>query len=275
MKEISISSKTYDEALNKAIIELETTSDNIDINVVQEGSEGFLGIFGSKPWIIKFKVKEDIESENKVVFNDILEEKEEIEDLTENNQKDFIEEKVIEKEVKKEEKALIKEDIDVNQLISVSDKFIKDIFKAIKLDIETEYDYNNEDNSLNIKLVSNQDMGVIIGKRGQTLDSLQYLISLVVNKNIEHYIRIKLDTENYRERRKEKLESFAKNISLKVKKTRKPVVLEPMNPYERRIIHSVLQNDPAVTTKSEGEDPFRHIVVVPKNSFKNKKRKIK
>lgn len=275
MKEISISSKTYDEALNKAIIELGTTSDNIDINVVQEGSEGFLGIFGSKPWIIKFKVKEDIESENKVVFNDILEEKEEIEDLTENNQKDFIEEKVIEKEVKKEEKASIKEDINVNQLISVSDKFIKDIFKAIKLDIETEYDYNNEDNSLNIKLVSNQDMGVIIGKRGQTLDSLQYLISLLVNKNIEHYIRIKLDTENYRERRKEKLESFAKNISLKVKKTRKPVVLEPMNPYERRIIHSVLQNDPAVTTKSEGEDPFRHIVVVPKNSFKNKKRKIK
>lgn len=275
MKEISISSKTYDEALNKAIIELGTTSDNIDINVVQEGSEGFLGIFGSKPWIIKFKVKEDIESENKVVFNDILEEKEEIEDLTENNQKDFIEEKVIEKEVKKEEKASIKEDINVNQLISVSDKFIKDIFKAIKLDIETEYDYNNEDNSLNIKLVSNQDMGVIIGKRGQTLDSLQYLISLLVNKNIEHYIRIKLDTENYRERRKEKLESFAKNISLKVKKTRKPVVLEPMNPYERRIIHSILQNDPAVTTKSEGEDPFRHIVVVPKNSFKNKKRKIK
>ncbi|MDE7258498.1 MAG: KH domain-containing protein, partial [Lachnospiraceae bacterium] len=105
-------------------------------------------------------------------------------------------------------------------------------------------------------------MGVLIGKRGQTLDSLQYLVSLVVNKNVENYIRVKVDTENYRQRRKETLENLAKNISYKVKRTKRPVSLEPMNPYERRIIHSALQNDKYVTTHSEGDEPFRHVVVV-------------
>ena len=107
-------------------------------------------------------------------------------------------------------------------------------------------------------------MGVLIGKRGQTLDSLQYLVSLVVNKDSEDYIRVKLDTENYRERRKETLEHLAKNIAYKVKRTKKSVSLEPMNPYERRVIHSTLQNDKYVCTKSEGEEPFRHVVIMLK-----------
>ena len=111
-------------------------------------------------------------------------------------------------------------------------------------------------------------MGVLIGKRGQTLDSLQYLVSLVVNKHRDVYIRVKLDTENYRERREQKLRSLAKNIARKVKQTRRPVSLEPMNPYERRIIHSALQRDPYVTTCSEGEDPYRHVVVVLKREQK-------
>ena len=104
-------------------------------------------------------------------------------------------------------------------------------------------------------------MGILIGKRGQTLDSLQYLTSLVVNKGKSDYIRVKLDTEDYRRRRKETLENLARGIAYKVKKTRKPVVLEPMNPYERRIIHSALQGNKFVETASEGEEPYRHVVV--------------
>ena len=127
--------------------------------------------------------------------------------------------------------------------------------------IDVKYDENEK--SLDIDL-SGDDMGVLIGKRGQTLDSIQYLTSLVINKDAEDYIRVKVDTENYRERRKQTLENLAKNISYKVKRTRRPVSLEPMNPYERRIIHSALQNDKYVTTHSEGEEPYRKVVVTLK-----------
>ena len=133
----------------------------------------------------------------------------------------------------------------------------------MKLTVVITADYNEDDNSLSIDLAGD-DMGILIGKRGQTLDSLQYLVSLVVNKGQEEYIRVKVDTENYRQRRKETLENLAKNISFKVKRTKRPVSLEPMNPYERRIIHSALQNDKYVTTHSEGEEPFRRVVVTLK-----------
>ena len=131
--------------------------------------------------------------------------------------------------------------------------------------------YNEEENAMDIEL-SGDEMGILIGKRGQTLDSLQYLVSLVVNKDTENYVRVKVDTENYRKRRKETLENLARNISYKVKRTKRPVSLEPMNPYERRIIHSALQNDKYVTTYSEGDEPFRHVVVVLKKYERNEKR---
>ena len=141
--------------------------------------------------------------------------------------------------------------------------FLNDIFGAMKMEVKIDITIDNEEDTVNINL-SGEDMGVLIGKRGQTLDSLQYLLSLVANKESEKYFRVKLDTENYRERRKETLESLAKNIAYRVKRTRKPVSLEPMNPYERRIIHSTLQNHKYVSTKSEGEEPFRHVVVFMK-----------
>ena len=141
--------------------------------------------------------------------------------------------------------------------------FLKDVFEAMGLVVVVNVEYDEIENSMNIEL-SGDEMGVLIGKRGQTLDSLQYLVSLIVNKNVENYIRVKVDTENYRQRRKETLENLAKNISYKVKRTKRAVSLEPMNPYERRIIHSALQNDKYVTTKSEGEEPYRHIIVVLK-----------
>lgn len=139
--------------------------------------------------------------------------------------------------------------------------FLRDVFASMKLgEVEITAVYNKNDGSLDVNF-EGEDMGILIGKRGQTLDSLQYLTSLVVNKGKENYIRVKLDTEDYRRRRKETLENLARGIAYKVKKTRRPVVLEPMNPYERRIIHSALQGNKFVETVSEGEEPYRHVVV--------------
>ena len=138
--------------------------------------------------------------------------------------------------------------------------FLKDVFAAMNMEVVITAKYDDAEKTLDVEL-SGDDMGMLIGKRGATLDSLQYLVSLVVNKNSEDYVRVKVDTENYRERRKETLENLAKNIAYKVKRTKRPVSLEPMNPYERRSIHSALQNDKYVTTHSEGEDPFRRVIV--------------
>jgi len=147
--------------------------------------------------------------------------------------------------------------------VNVEDKakdFLKDVLASMNIPATVEATYSEEEKTLEVVL-NGEDMGVLIGKRGQTLDSLQYLVSLVVNKGTSEYIRVKVDTENYRERRKLTLENLAKNIAFKVKRTKRSVSLEPMNPYERRIIHSALQNDKYVTTHSEGEEPFRKVVV--------------
>ena len=149
---------------------------------------------------------------------------------------------------------------------SVIDKakiFLNDVFAAMNMTVVINAEYKEDEKELSIDL-SGDDMGVLIGKRGQTLDSLQYLVSLIVNKESSDYIRVKVDTENYRKRRQDTLENLAKNIAFKVKRTKRTVSLEPMNPYERRIIHSALQNDKFVTTHSEGEEPFRHVVVTMK-----------
>ncbi len=143
--------------------------------------------------------------------------------------------------------------------------FMKDIFAAMDMIVTVDVQYNEKEKSIDVEL-NGDDMGILIGKRGQTLDSLQYLVSLVVNKNTDEYIRVKVDTENYRERRKETLENLAKNIAYKVKRNKRPVSLEPMNPYERRIIHSALQNDKYVTTHSEGDEPFRRVVITLKRN---------
>ena len=209
MEYIEVSAKTVNEAITEACTRLGVTSDKIDYEIIDEGSNGFLGI-GSKPAIIKASVKEE--------------------------------------EVSLEDAAK---------------KFLNDVFTSMNMNVVINIIFNEEKKEMDIDL-SGDEMGVLIGKRGQTLDSLQYLVSLVVNKNTEDYVRVKIDTENYRERRKETLENLAKNIAYKVKRTRRAVSLEPMNPYERRIIHSALQNDKYVTTHSEGEEPFRKVIVTLK-----------
>ena len=145
----------------------------------------------------------------------------------------------------------------------IAKDFLVKVFHAMNMEVEVEAIYHEDENTMDIELTGNE-MGILIGKRGNTLDSLQYLVSLAVNRNSESYIKVKLDTENYRERRKETLENLAHNLAHKVKRIHKPVYLEPMNPYERRIIHSALQNDKYVTTHSEGEEPFRRVVVTLK-----------
>ncbi len=219
MDMITVSAKTVDEAITKALIELGTTSDQLEYEVIEKGSNGILGIIGAKPAVIRAGKKKK-------------------------------------KEETLEEKAAA---------------FLSDVFGAMDLNVNLDVSFQKEERELSIDM-SSQDMGILIGKRGQTLDSLQYLVSLVVNKESEDYIRVKLDTENYRERRKETLENLAKNIAYKVKRTRRPVSLEPMNPYERRIIHSALQNDKSVITRSEGEEPFRHVVISLKRDHLKKDR---
>ena len=145
----------------------------------------------------------------------------------------------------------------------VAENFLHDVFTAMNMAVTVNVDYDEDRRTMDIE-ISGDEMGILIGKRGQTLDSLQYLVSLVVNKEVEEFIRVKLDTENYRERRRETLENLAKNIAYKVKRTKRPVSLEPMNPYERRIIHSALQNDKYISTHSEGDEPFRRVVVTYK-----------
>jgi len=214
--------KNVEEALQSALTELNVTIDQIEYEVLEKESGGFLGLLGGKPAKIAVKLKEA--------------EKEQIKETGNNNDKD---------------------------LCRIATTFLNEILTAMGLDTEIKAEFTENKDEIDIDL-SGSDMGVLIGKRGATLDSLQYLVSLVVNKESDSYIKIKLDTENYRERRKETLENLAKNIASKVKKTRRNVSLEPMNPYERRIIHSCLQSDSYVETHSEGEEPFRKVVVTLK-----------
>ena len=197
------SAKTADEALTNALIQLETSSDQIEYEVIEEEKSGVFGLF-SKPARIRVRKKE--------------------------------------------------------QVVDRVYDFLKRTFDAMHIDVAISHEMDEIESTLSIELKGN-DMGMLIGKRGQTLDSLQYLTSLVANKNSDKYVKIKIDTENYRQRRKETIENLAKNMANKVKKTGRPAFLEPMNPYERRIIHSALQGNKFVETVSEGEEPYRHVVV--------------
>ena len=306
---IQFSAKTKSEAITKACIELGVSSDQLEIQVVSEGSNGFFGI-GSKPAIIKVRKVEPVSEEEEmkeivetVKLDSFKEEapvKEEkkpepvkaakearepkavspkqekprqpkpakerpVKEKQPKEPKQFREQKekpAKEKPVKPSKPVEILTDPEeIKEVENRAKVFLRDVFASMNLgEVEITSEYNPADGSLEVDF-EGQDMGILIGKRGQTLDSLQYLTSLVVNKGKSNYIRVKLDTEDYRKRRKETLENLARGIAYKVKKTRKTVVLEPMNPYERRIIHSALQGNKFVETVSEGEEPYRHVVV--------------
>ena len=296
---VEVSAKTVDEAITKACIEMGLSSDQLEIQVVSEGSSGFLGI-GSKPAVIQVRAKQtqaasSLKKEEKAEKKPAAEvpQKEEkknsvVSDEAEKDKKSADAEPSVkteerpEKDVKnsgkkaeekknrpsheeKEEEVVPRSEEEVAAMKKSASDFLTEVFKAMDLPVNITMDYEQETGSLSIDF-EGPDMGILIGKRGQTLDSLQYLVSLVVNKNQEHYVRVKLDTENYRKRRKETLENLAKNIAYKVRRTRRPVSLEAMNPYERRIIHSALQGNKYVETYSEGNEPYRHVIVAPKKS---------
>lgn len=279
MDYIKVSAKTVSDAIIEASIQLETSSDNIEYEVLENGSSGFLG-FGSKPAVIRARKKESVEDILDTPFYTTQEsvvKKEEKPVKKEPVRKESIKKETVKKDIFKKEPAYkesFEEVREVREPVKVSKapankeeveksayEFLQGVFKAMEMNVEIKAEFS--DDTLSVDL-NGDDMGVLIGKRGQTLDSLQYLTSLVVNKGKASYTRVKLDTENYRNRRKETLENLARNIAFKVKKTKRPVFLEPMNPYERRIIHSALQNDPYVTTHSEGEEPYRKVVVTLK-----------
>lgn len=287
---IRVSAKTLDDAITEALIQLGVTSDRLEYNVIEKGSAGFLGI-GMKQAVIEAWKKEDKEEEEflKAVEETIRENLVKEYFAKEDNVKeDDVKEHQAEEAAKKEEavreEKTEKEEASANakeeksEPVSVKEKellakvedetiryveqFVKDTLKAMDMDVEITSSID-KDGALYVDM-KGENMGILIGKRGQTLDSLQYLANRVANKHQSGYVRVKLDTENYRARREETLKHLAKNIAHKVKRNRRPVILEPMNPYERRIIHSTLQSDPYVTTHSEGEEPYRKVVVTLK-----------
>ena len=393
MEKITVTAKTYDEAITKALIGLQTTSDHMVVDIIEKGSAGFFGVIGARSWTIQARVKTEEEeaAEQKAVQEKAAAEKRAAQEKAAAEKKAAQEKAAAEKRAAQEKAAAEKKaaqekaaaekkaaqekaaaekkaaqeknaaekkpqgksapdkkkaasekparkaaaekpegdaenakregkaegrrqrdrrrggkDGDRNgrgrqeranaaaapakrreehvgrevlqpeadEIKAKAADFLTQIFKVMEEEITIDTDFNYQDNELNV-MMSGEDMGVLIGKRGQTLDSLQYLVSLVVNKHRDVYIRVKLDTENYRERREQKLKSLARNIAHKVKRTRRPMSLEPMNPYERRIIHSALQRDPYVTTYSEGEDPYRHIIVVLKKDMKRQNRRVR
>ena len=290
MEYIEVTGRTIDDALTNACLKLETTSDNIEYEVIEKGSNGLFGIFNSKPTKIKERVKAGVGSVDDEFSKLEAKEKKSIDDTIKSEIKAESKKEV----VKETEKAVKKETapkadnskVSATQAVNASEEdleekannneprpvlsneeiesrirtFLGDMFSAMDIPVEVKITFDTEEECVNVELIG-ENMGLLIGKRGQTLDSIQYLTSLVLNKGKEKYVRIKVDTENYRQRRKDTLESLAKNIAYKVKRSRRSVALEPMNPYERRIIHSALQGDKFVSTKSEGEEPFRHVVV--------------
>ena len=384
MDKITVTAKTYDEAITKALIGLQTTSDHMVVDIIEKGSAGLFGMIGARPWTIQARVKTEEEeaAEQKAAAEKAAAEKKAAQEKAAAEKKAAQEKAAAEKKAAQEkaakekaaqekaaqekaaaekkaaqEKAPAEKKAAPEKMKTPSEKpakknapakqegdqeaakkegkpegrrqrdkkrggkdgegrngrgrqdraalasvlpgkrreehvgrevlqpeadeikakaveFLTQSFKVMDEEISIDTDFNYQDNELNV-MMSGDDMGVLIGKRGQTLDSLQYLVSLVVNKHRDVYIRVKLDTENYRERREQKLKSLARNIAHKVKRTRRPMSLEPMNPYERRIIHSALQRDPYVTTYSEGEDPYRHIIVVLKKDLKRQNRRVR
>ena len=294
MNEITVSAKTLDDAITEASIQLGVASDQMEYDVIEKGSAGFLGI-GSRQAVIRARIiktvteeikPEEIKKEFKKDFR-----KDRKEFVGHKERKEYKEHKEYKKDSKKDfkkepKKEFIKENktetasavtaaapvyeekkelhvaVVTEATQKICEKFLQEVLQAMGMGEVTIVSSIDEEGALAIEM-SGDNMGILIGKRGQTLDSLQYLTNRVANKSQDGYVRVKLDTEDYRKRRKQTLENLAKNIAYKVKRSRKPISLEPMNPYERRIIHSALQADDRVSTHSEGEEPYRRVVVTP------------
>ena len=268
---IEISAKTVDDAINEGLVRLGTTTDKMDVEVLEKESAGFLGFIGKHDAKIRVRIKEakpasmpqkkEVRQEKPATVKERTEAKTEEKPASETHRKP---KKKFDENDKGEPVSAERQEKAKADAV----KFLTDVFNAMNLEAAINVEFDSAENELSID-VKAEDMGVLIGKRGQTLDSLQYIVSLAINKDCSEYVKVKLDSENYRVRRKETLENLAKNIASKVKRTGKAVSLEPMNSFERRIIHSALQGDSDCETYSEGADPYRKVVVKPKNEGKS------
>lgn len=281
MEYMTFTGKTISDALTAASVKLGVTSEKISYTVVEKGSAGLFGL-GSKNAVIRAKIDQDQEEVTREVAKEaeaefsILKEKDQPDaEETTSSQVDEYSEDQAEKgdekiatpasdrgSAKKADHS--RKTADPQEIQAIASAFLTDLFAAMKMDVKAEYQFDVSENTLNINL-SGPEMGVIIGKRGQTLDSLQYLTNLAVNRKSSVYSRVKIDTEDYRARRMATLENLAKNVAFRVKRSGRAEELEAMNPYERRIIHSALQGIQGVDTHSEGEEPYRHVVISPKD----------
>ena len=237
MVSIEMTGKTVDEALEAALAELHTTRENVDVEILEEAKDGLFGLFGGRKARIKVTLK-PAQTEEKPA-----------EALKET-------EKVVAEGETKQPKNIVNND----EAIKMAKEFLLKIFSAMNIKVVMEKFISKEDGSVTFKL-HGADMGILIGKHGQTLDSLQYLTNLVANKNSAERIRIMIDIEDYRERRAHTLTRLALRLAERVKRSGEKVVLEPMNPHERKIIHMALQNDSRVNTLSDGEDPYRRVAI--------------
>ncbi len=257
MKFVEKVGRTVDEAITEALIELGASTDEVNIEIISKGSKGLLG-FGAKEAKVRVTLKEE-ESGN---VEDIKPEIKTFEKAA--PKREF--KKDIKKEVKKEEKkdsedAVIVTEEELNEVIKLAEDFLYKLLKEMSIE-STIHSKVVNNNRVAISIEGN-NMGIIIGKRGETLDAIQYIVNIVANKNRVEYIKVMLDTENYRARREETLRKLAYKLSKKAQQTKKPIILEPMNPYDRRIIHAALQDSKIVKTHSEGKEPFRRVVISP------------
>lgn len=251
MRSIEKVGRTVDDAITEALIELGASTEEVEIEVISKGSKGLLG-FGAKEAKVKVTLKE-------VATEEELEVKEIKEIIPE---KISIDEPVEVHEVQGDsEDTVVASREEVEKVIKNAEDFLNKLLKQMDIECTIKSEVVNN-NRISISL-EGKNMGIIIGKRGETLDAIQYLVNIVANKERKEYIKIMLDTENYRARREETLRRLAFKLSKKVQKSRKPIILEPMNPYDRRIIHSALQDSKFVKTHSEGKEPFRKVVITP------------
>lgn len=254
MKSIEKVARTVDEAITEALIELGASTDEVNIEVISKGSKGLLGI-GARQAKVKVTLKEE---EPKEYFEfKVSKVEEKVETITKEKPVPAKKTEV----VKDSEDAVVVTKEELNRVIERAKDFLCKLLKEMNVDCTVNAEVVNN-NRISICL-EGKNMGTIIGKRGETLDAIQYLVNIVANKERKEYIKIMLDTENYRARREETLKNLAYKLSKKAQKTRKPVILEPMNPYDRRIIHSALQDSKIVKTHSEGKEPFRRVVITP------------
>lgn len=310
MRSTVVSAKTVEECVNKALDKLQANRNEVNIEVINEAKQGFLGLFGAKDAVVRVSLKDDVKEKGtgdfvKNILNSdsnsveteqkedtkVIEDKKIVEEVEETKSTEDDNEEIVEKSVKPEkpekpvepvepakpveaEEAVKSEETEEEQeaesdvtidrndeLFITSKNFLKQMIEDMGIDCDIESRTEGNMIKFNIMCSEESDIGIIIGKRGETLDSLQYIVNLVTNRNADTYIRVILDCNQYRSKRERSLQKLARRLADKAVQTGRDIKLEPMNPYERRIIHTYLQNDEKVNTFSQGNEPNRRVII--------------